>query len=71
MNWLLIRPASLKREHLLRRLFSREAQLDFRHGGRLALDYLKDSAQGSDSNLHLRKAHYDPATQKCRGPADF
>jgi len=39
-----------------RRLPSREALLHFRHGGSLALDYLKDSAQGSDSSLHVRKA---------------
>jgi hypothetical protein len=41
---------------LLRRLPSREALLHFRHGGSLTLNYLKDSAQGSCSGLHLRKA---------------
>jgi hypothetical protein len=39
-----------------RRLSNREALLHFRHGGSLLLDYLKDSAQGSYSGLHLRKA---------------
>jgi len=41
---------------LLRRLPSREALLHFRHCGSFLLDYLKDSPQGSDSSLHLRKA---------------
>ena len=38
---------------LLRRLSSREALPNFRHGGSLALDYLKDSAQGSCSGMHV------------------
>jgi hypothetical protein len=41
---------------LLRRLPSRKALLHFRHGGSLTLDYLNDSAQGSDGSLHVRKA---------------
>jgi hypothetical protein len=40
----------------LRWLPSREALLHFRHGGSFLLDYFKDSAQGSDSSLHVRKA---------------